>query len=542
MNHLDLLGAGPYGDALFANKTLSDRALGRFYTPRTIAGFMVPRIVALIGERRGAIRVVDPFCGDGRLIEWLLEGAKECLTSSAVEAHLWDYNEASIAIAVRRVRDAASRLGLLVDVRVHIGDTFRFAPSSYGSYDVVFTNPPWEVLKPDRREIDLLGRTRSAYVEALRCQDEFIARQYPLSQPSVKFSGWGTNLARVGTEVSLRLTVPNGICAVVSPASLFADQMSSSLRKWMFETYDFGSIDFFPAESKLFAGVDQAVAAFVATAQAGRPVQPLVARHSLDGSILTERIVSLDKSSAERLDHRLPLHANDATARIFEHLSNLPRFIDLEHSDDTGLWAGREIDETNFSAYLTKRGRYQFIKGRLVDRYTLERSPYGYVGPDGPKIPKSADHVRIVWRDVSRPTQRRRLIATLAPPFTVAGNSLNVCYFRDDDEVRLKALLAVLNSYVFEFQVRANLATAHVSLGAVRKGHVPNLFTAKTVRLLADLADRCLAGDAAAMDRVEVSVAKAYLFDRGDMREMLRCFPKIEDATLRRLTNATAWR
>jgi Alw26I/Eco31I/Esp3I family type II restriction m6 adenine DNA methyltransferase len=542
VNHLDFLKTTRLGAAEYANKTLSTRAAGRFYTPERVARCMIPKIVGLLGECRTHLRLLDPFCGDGRLIEWLLEGAREPLSKATIEAHLWDYDEGAVTVAFQRVANAASRLGLTVEVFVHVGDTFRRAPESFGLYDVVFTNPPWEMLKPDRRETDLLGTQSVTYIGALRDQDNFLVSQYPLSQPSLKFSGWGTNLARVGTEVSLRLTVANGVCAVVSPASLFADQVSASLRKWMFEENRFDSISLFPAESKLFAGVDQPVAAFVACAQARHPVQPVVARHSADGRIVTESVVRLDNCTAERLDHRLPLHADDATQRLFQYLADFPRFVDLEHDGSSGLWAGREVDETNFASYLCEHGKYRFIKGRLVDRYVLERSPYGFVGKDGPRIPKSADHTRIVWRDVSRPTQRRRLIATVAPPRTVAGNSLNLCYFRDDDNVRLKALLAVVNSYVFEFQVRTNLATAHVSLGAVRKGHVPDLFSSRVTRRLSALSERCLRGEEGAMDLTEVSVAKAYGLSKNEFEQVLVSFPKVEEASVQKLTNATVWR
>jgi len=531
------------GGLVTQQKTLATKAAGKFYTPRVIADCLISRFAESISDRRtGCLRLIDPFCGDGRLIEWLLGSAAILLAGRRVDISLWDYEEAAVGVAARRVREVGDRLGLRLNVATHVGDSFRHAPTCFGSYDVVFTNPPWDRLKPDRRETDALGNVGSAYVAALRKQDDFIVTQYPLSQPSLKFSGWGTNLARVGTELSLRLTAPGGVCAVVSPATLFADQVSAPLRKWMFEQYRFASIDLFPAESKLFAGVDQPVAAFVAFADAGHAVGPTVFQHAIDGKAMTGGIVRLDAGSADRMAHRLPLHGGALAERIFTRLSGFPQFGELEGDESRGsLWAGREIDETGFESYLVNRGKYRFIKGRLVDRYSMARSPYGFVAKDGPRIPKSADHARVVWRDVSRPTQQRRLIATLAPAGTVAGNSLNVCYYRDGNQTRLKALLGVMNSYVFEFQVRANLATAHVSLGAVRKGHLPDLHSGRAASRIAALVDRCLDGYVDAADRVEVTVAKAYGMDRSELADVLESFPRIEPATVRRLTARALW-
>ncbi|MEA2786972.1 MAG: hypothetical protein QOF71_3076 [Candidatus Eremiobacteraeota bacterium] len=543
VSHLDLLDAMAFGGFVAQQKTLATKAAGKFYTPRAIADCLISRLLEVFDAGRdGRLRLIDPFCGDGRLIEWLVGEAATRFCGRRIDVSLWDYEEAAVGVAARRVRDVGARLGLDLHISAHVGDSFRHAPAHFGTYDIVFTNPPWDRLKPDRRETAALGKAASAYVAALREQDDFIIAQYPLSQPSLKFSGWGTNLARVGTELAFRLTAPGGSCAVVSPATLFADQVSAPLRKWMFEKYRFATIDLFPAESKLFVGVDQPVAAFVAFAEAGHAVEPIVFQHTADGKAVTNGIVRLDAGSAESMDHRLPMHGGAAAEGIFSRLRAFPRLGELEGDEARGsLWAGREIDETGFESYLVNRGKYRFIKGRLVNRYSMERSPYGFVAKNGPRIPPSADHARIVWRDVSRPTQRRRLIATIVPPGTVAGNSLNVCYYRDGHQKRLKALLGVINSFVFEFQVRANLATAHVSLGAVRKGHLPDLNSGRAASRIAALVDRCLNGDLAALDQVEVAVAKAYGMDRGELAEVLESFPRVERTTVSRLTAAALW-
>ncbi len=45
-------------------------------------------------------------------------------------------------------------------------------------------------------------------------------------------------------------------------------------------------------------------------------------------------------------------------------------------------------------------------------------------------------------------------MATLISPNSISGNSLGVAYFKNGDEKLLKVLLAILNSFCFEFQLR----------------------------------------------------------------------------------------
>ena len=179
-----------------------------------------------------------------------------------------------------------------------------------------------------------------------------------------------------------------------------------------------------------------------------------------------------------RLDENsfiVPLQFGLTVMRMQAAWQHLPKFNEIESHEADGLWAGRELDETGHKKFLAKTGDYLFMKGRMVKRFGIAESPTRFVGRGGPRIPKSADHHRLVWRDVARPNQKRRMHATIIPPGIVTGNSLNVAYFRDGNLLRLKALLAVMNSLVFEAQVRSRLATAHISLGTVREVHIPHL-------------------------------------------------------------------
>ena len=87
--------------------------------------------------------------------------------------------------------------------------------------------------------------------------DRKLSSLFPHSQPIRKFAGWGTNLSRCGTQVSLRLTRVGGVCGIVVLSSLLTDQMTISLRKWILKNATTTSISYYPAEARLFKNADQ---------------------------------------------------------------------------------------------------------------------------------------------------------------------------------------------------------------------------------------------------------------------------------------------
>jgi Alw26I/Eco31I/Esp3I family type II restriction m6 adenine DNA methyltransferase len=235
----------------------------------------------------------------------------------------------------------------------------------------------------------------------------------------------------------------------------------------------------------------------------------------------------------------IPLQFGAHYWKLMAGLESLPIFQDLER--DGELWAGRELDETRSGDYLDKHGSYPFVKGRMIARFEVAEAPILRVRRDGPRIPQSADHARVAWRDVARPTQARRMHAALIPPGWVTGNSLSVAYFLNEDRQRLKALLAIINSLAFEFQVRARSATAHVPLGVVRQTRMPALADPLIVQELAQLSERCVCRSRGALVDLEVRVSQLYGFGQEQMSVLLSFFPKIADSERMLLLSHGSW-
>lgn len=535
MNHIAILEAA---DRIFINgKDVQRRAAGRFYTHRVIGDRLAASIVPLLGVR-DHVTVIDPFGGDGRLVCWLLPQLAAAGVRD-VAATVWEQEDAAAPIARARIAAEALRLGLDVEVDVWTGDSFDRAAGSRERFDVVITNPPWELLKPDHRELRRLpADLRDSYVAELRAFDQRLASEFPTSQPSRRFAGWGTNLSRVGTEVALRLTADGGVCGVVAPSSLLADSTTAALRRWLLDEFALVDVTHWPAEARLFDNVDVPCVSFVAV-RGGKHGPTRLARIGADRTVEDEGSVELDSEWLRQRDYAIPVTYGTEGVRLLRGLDKHPRLAMLEGRHAQALWAGRELDETRRGDFTQPTGDRPFVRSLHVSRLTPPTLPVGeFVDTSLRAAPASAQHVRLVWRDISRPSQKRRIHASLLPAGPITGNSVSVAYFRDGDLTRLLTLLGLVSSLAFEFQIRSLLMTNHVSLSVMRAAKLPSL-DGQASAGIAEAAYACLACEPGAEATLERAAASAYGLDYDAWAAIADMF---EFDDLERASLDSAWR
>jgi len=537
MQHLEHLA--PHGERLVGGKTLIARATGRFYTPEILAEQLAHALIESAPDFSGGeVRIVDPFCGDGRLVVSFLRQAanSRAFRKTHFQVSLWDTDKEAVAEAEAKIRALGStkKITLKLDARAH--DTFLNSTEALGTYDIALTNPPWEALKPDRRELDQMdANARVAFEKTLRNYDTKLAKLLPNSQPEAKYSGWGTNLSRCGLELSLLLLKPGGLCGIVLPSSIFCDQASARLRRWLFHEATPLRVFHYPAEAKLFEQVDQPCAAAVFRRVQDSAFAPVISRFSASRKLMSEHRFAISEQDLLRLGHAIPLDLTEAELRFLLRLHPFPELEHYATEEPDGLWLGRELDETGYKSFVRPKGNVPFVKGRNISRFSAVNDFEEFMRDGAREIPQSAFHARIVWRDVSRRSQIRRMIATLLPAGCVTGNSLQVAYFRDDDLDRLHALLGILNSLPFEFQLRSRLGTSHVSLGTVRKIRVPRLENREVVRSLAALTRLVLAQKAGAEAKLEIAVAHAFDLGNDDYELLLGHFDRLPESSREQL-------
>ena len=554
MNHFEILQSTPAAQVGDGRKNLLIKTTGKFYTPQFIGERLIDSVLTIVTrlESEGELSIIDPFCGDGRLITWLIEHAQ--LFSSLMDRmwriEVWDCDEYAVKLAEHNIRHIANQIGLQYSLKALVKDSFTHVISRLSNqknddetcFDITVTNPPWEIVKPDRRDIEVLDEdTGPAYIDSLRKFSKNLETSFPLSMPRKMFSGWGVNLARVGLEVAVRLTKHEGVIGIVSPASFFSDQNSELLRKWLLTNHAIKYIDYFPAETKLFNGVDQACVNI--TIQSKTSSQKIFLYKFDEALRFTEyhQELKLPETFLKSNGYVVPISSNESQLVQLLRFSELPTLGSLQGNDEGELWTGRELDETGHRSYLSSQGYYAFIKGKMVERLTKVSQSNFFINPEnGLTIPPSVKYPRLVWRDVSRPTQKRRVQATIIPALWVTGNSLGVAHFRTDDQLKLHTLLGIMSSLPFEFQVRSMLSTAHVSVGVLRKTRIP-LITSEFSETLVPLVEQRLAGNLAAEAKMEVVVAQAYGLNRKDLAEIMNSFPKLTTEERQTILEQSLW-
>jgi Alw26I/Eco31I/Esp3I family type II restriction m6 adenine DNA methyltransferase len=508
--------------AKFNGKSVQQRAAGRFYTHELIGRALTRQVAERIPPGSRSVSVIDPFAGDGRLVAWLAPLLAE-RGIEHLDASLWDQDEGAVQKAGCAVEEAAAAVGLSTHVDTWVGDTFDRAAAERQRWTAVVTNPPWELLKPDGREMKMLpDELRDEYVAELKTFDRRLASEFPISQPSRRFAGWGTNLSRVGTEVALRLTADGGVSGVVCPSSLLADGTTAALRRWLLEHFALVDAVHYPAEARLFEGVDMPCCTFVAV-RGGQQNGMRLTRVSANHRVIDQTRISLSRDWLQRRDYAIPIEFGANGIALLENLDHHPQFAKLELPTSDGLWAGRELDETRRASFTLDHGAHPFVRSLHVRRLRPVEPPAEFVDTSMRRLPASSQRVRLVWRDISRPSQKRRVHASLLPTGCVTGNSVSVAYFRDESLPRTLALLAIVSSLPFEFQVRSLLMTHHVSLSVVRATRIPRL-DRQLIAPLAKAALACLEERACAESDLEVAVARAYGLDREEWNSVASHF------------------
>jgi SAM-dependent methyltransferase len=198
---------------------------GAWYTPPALAALLVEQaVLAAAGEGRRPLRVLDPACGDGRL----LAAAAALDPDVDIELVGMEVDAATVDVARRAVPEA----------RILVGDGRTLDPG--GLFDVVIGNPPY--LGQLARATSRGGRSALGGGPYADVAAEFLARSLALVRPD------------------------GGRVALVLPQSVLSSRDTEPIRAFVRSRA--AVVAFWWSPTRVF---DAAVTACVVVVQAGRP-------------------------------------------------------------------------------------------------------------------------------------------------------------------------------------------------------------------------------------------------------------------------------
>lgn len=215
-----------------------------------------------------------------------------------VEQAVWDTAKGALA-------KPAKRAVTLADIELlhpfHWGYVFDEIMQKRGGFDIIITNPPWEIVKPQAKEFfqehsDLVSKNKMTIKEFEKEQDkllkdaeiraawlEYLSRFPHLSswfraapqfrhQSAVvggKKTGSDINLYKLFTEQCANLLRDGGECGIVIPSGIYTDLGAKGLRDLLFDENRVTGLFCFENRKTIFEGVDSRFKFVVLTFEKG---------------------------------------------------------------------------------------------------------------------------------------------------------------------------------------------------------------------------------------------------------------------------------
>jgi Alw26I/Eco31I/Esp3I family type II restriction m6 adenine DNA methyltransferase len=334
-------------------------------------------------------------------------------------------------------------------------------------FDFIVTNPPYKLIKGDKRQgeksTDLLLKMVSAIRES---------GALPLMQGV-------PNLYKLFVEAIICHWVSDdGTIGLLIPKSLLSDMQSSELREHLLERFELGSIFEIPEGSEYFKGVGQAFTMFVGTkgkassaiSYADIPKSVGVSIHRTDPTSLSLIRQYTTKSALHRIDHR----GQNLLSKLskFPTIGEFPGVINQRGEFDMSLDIGFLSE--------TKKG-FNLIQGINIGHFALAPSAK-YVSEGFLNRPKGkwVRQNRIACQQISNMNQSKRMKWSLINPNMVLANSCNFVSIESEGlwtvhEDYLFYFLGILNSSLINERFKLLSPNNHVSNGEINSLPIGNL-------------------------------------------------------------------
>lgn len=385
---------------------------------------------------------------------------------------------ASLDRALRHARQVAATHGALhwelVFPEVFFDSSGRLRPD--GGFDAVIGNPPWDMMRADMGSASDRALARSTTGAALRFYRD--SGTYRLQG-----NGHG-NRYQLFLERALQLARPQGRVGVILPSGIGTDHGSAVLRRHLFDRTSIDSWLGFDNRRRIFP-IHRSMRFVILTTTntASTPALNfrcgLIDARALDrDEPLTPLTVSRGRLETWSADLAIPELPDAAALEIFSGVA--ARLPALSNPDGWNVRFGRELNATDDRPHFVTLGPSRqrvlpIVEGKLIAPFQVDltRATSGVPPTAAARLidPASFQRTRIAYRDVAGATNKLTLIAALLPPGVISTHTVFVSKSAIDER-SLWCLLGLLNSFVANFLVRAQVMT-HVTASLMARLPVP---------------------------------------------------------------------
>lgn len=324
-----------------------------------------------------------------------------------------------------------------------------------GGFDVIISNPPYAILKVNKKEIK--NNAYKKYYEELikKTNDEVL---YFNNSEFYQYSTEGMlNYYKLSIEMMLNLAKKNASLGVICPATLFTDCSSKKLRRHLLLSNKVIEINYYPENANLFDNVSQATVIFY------------LKTNDKTNNIkikIKEDLFEVNISDIEKSFNNLEIpYINKIGWNILQKLSN---FKKLKESNEIRNKRG-ELDLTLYKRFITNTPtKFRLVRGNMIseelgiidknNEFVLEE----FINNKSEEyLAYDFKQTRLICQQVSNIDTLKRLNFTVSQESDIIANSCN--YLTLKNKNLIKPLLAIMNSYLLNWRFKISSGNNHIN-------------------------------------------------------------------------------
>ncbi len=341
-------------------------------------------------------------------------------------------------------------------------------------FDCVIGNPPYDVLSEREQGRDV------------KPEKEFFSNQV-LFNPTI---GSKLNLYRLFSALSLSTLRKKGMHGFIVPMALLADKQAKPLREHILKKNCFKKIEAFPQKddptNRVFQEAKLSTCIYILEKE--KPSSFSITIHPGKNILESSTSITIEPSQIELFDNKnlsIPAYPTMSKKdfKLALKLNKVSKGVTLSHFAQSQQG---EVNLTAHSNFLVDKSKGQIVlRGAHVNRYEFQEEPKqgipmyldvkNFLDVHG-KDTKAYAHqyTRIGYQRGSAIDNWRRIIATIIEKESFCSDTIN--YIVNPKEYNLYAILALLNSSLWEWRFRLTSTNNHVNSYEIDSMPMPLIF------------------------------------------------------------------